>query len=357
MLYTAALIDSISGNYHSALQLAIKAWEGQKERLGERQLQSLDSAALVASLLALLGQTKKADGICAETLTALQHSDEASPDPFQTLGVQRVLVSILRQQCRTGKAIATAINACRTAERVFKLDQHPALEAIRMELASAYCVAGEYTKAMQVVDRDIFWKKDLVGNGIYLFEREDLDGHGPWNMCLLEHLHYESRRAHIYGLAEQLEDAENRACKVISLQVRSYERGRQGLWLGTRGKPPPKRGGSLEDGIRAVELEHDLESALDMLSEGYKDRVHPGQAEEDLGGEKPDTAVKRSEDLLLSRILAVVSQGPSETKELGQEIRKILEHGNAEITYCASAASEISVLQAARPPMAPRDPP
>lgn len=86
VLYTAALIDSISGNYHSALQLAIKAWEGQKERLGERQLQSLDSAALVASLLALLGQTKKADGICAETLTALQHSDEASPDPFQTLG-------------------------------------------------------------------------------------------------------------------------------------------------------------------------------------------------------------------------------------------------------------------------------
>lgn len=36
VLYTAALIDSISGNYHSALQLAIKAWEGQKERLGER---------------------------------------------------------------------------------------------------------------------------------------------------------------------------------------------------------------------------------------------------------------------------------------------------------------------------------
>lgn len=72
VLYTAALIDSISGNYHSALQLAIKAWEGQKERLGERQLQSLDSAALVASLLALLGQTKKADGIC-EDWEVLRH--------------------------------------------------------------------------------------------------------------------------------------------------------------------------------------------------------------------------------------------------------------------------------------------
>lgn len=71
VLYTAALIDRISGDYHSALKLAIKAWEGQKERLGARQLQTLDSAALVASLLAILGRTKEADGICAETLNVL----------------------------------------------------------------------------------------------------------------------------------------------------------------------------------------------------------------------------------------------------------------------------------------------
>lgn len=45
--------------------------------------------------------------------------------------------------------------------------------------------------------------------------------------------------------------------------------------------PSPKPVVTLEDGIRAVELEDDLESALDMLSDGHGNRVHPVQAEED----------------------------------------------------------------------------
>lgn len=178
-------------------------------------------------------------------------------------------------------------------------------------------------------------------------------------MYLLEHLHYESRRAHVFGLSQRLEDAENRACQVFSLQVRAYKRGRQTLGLGY--KPTPKSRGwllsleevdpspkpvvTLEDGIRAVELEDDLESALDMLSDGHGNRVHPVQVEEDLGGEKPAVAVPKSEDLFLSRIFVVVSQEPSETKELGQEIRQILAEGNTDITKQQRLRARFSKLR------------
>ena len=205
VLYTAAAIYTLSGNYKKALRRAEEAWQGRKRQLSSRHVKTIEALSLRAYLLALLSRSDEAESICNETLKALSSTELGLRHP-QAIRVMKTLVFVFRIQLRLVEAVDTGESLCRMATE-FLTASHPETLKARAELASSLRSAADYKGA-----EEMYIKTVQASLQVYSDDPEH-----P------ETLRYQSELAHVYACKGRLDEAEQLALATLWKQRHAYQ--------------------------------------------------------------------------------------------------------------------------------------
>ncbi|KAK4452656.1 hypothetical protein QBC34DRAFT_398011 [Podospora aff. communis PSN243] len=258
VLFTAAAIYTLSGNYNKAFGFAEESWKGRKQRLGGSHIKTIEALSLVAHLMALTGRSHDAEVICNQTLKKIS-STELGPRHPQAIRLIKTLVFIFRIQSRLVEAVDTGNSLCEILVSNSKTRSHPETLKARAELASCLRSAGKYKAA-----EDKYAELVVEAHEVY-----ENDPEHP------ETLRLESELAHIYASAGRLEQAEAATLETLWRQRHAYQFEDPGDFEGdvditSLDKPrlenTPQGQSRLDIILRDLEYEYALHGALESIS-------------------------------------------------------------------------------------------
>lgn len=158
--YTKAYIDTLWGEYETALEKVESAFRGLRDHLGSTHLKTLRSATLGIQLLAKTGRYREAEVQCRKTMQLTNHGlGKMHPLNLETI---EGLVYILRSQSRLTEALETVKSLCAMADEALP-EKHPQVLRIRSQLAATHLATGNYHTAEKEIRRIVSWAKESLG--------------------------------------------------------------------------------------------------------------------------------------------------------------------------------------------------
>ena len=286
ILFASAVLDMLLGEYEPALKKSQQALKGRLDHLGKKNIKSLESASLNATLLAYSSQYSQAEKLCIETLKIMTNQlGQKHPLSLETMGC---LVYIFRAQSRFAEARDTARSLCKYTKAALG-ESHPQTLRARSLLSGAYFRLGEY----QTSEREF---REVVK-----LSEERLGSENP------DTLYYATELARVLSYCGKVNDAELMALDVIQKQTRLYS-------LSPKSKNPKQTStkslneilSDIRENKKKFRVHLDLILTLQVLA---IIEMHKPQADIDLAQLILETVVdRRTKKLGSSHALTLISQ-------------------------------------------------